>query len=65
LTRFNDDNNFLRDSLLIMLDVMDLVRRDYLGENNEEDQNAAALLIPKIITEINNLVYEPDDSDLN
>lgn len=65
LTRFTDDGRFLRESLMVIIDVMDIVRRDYLNDVNEEDKEAVGSLITKVIDDINKLVDQPDDYEPN
>lgn len=68
LERFPERNDFLRESLMVFIDVMEAVKIDHLNYDNNEEENARIeSLISSSIEEIRNLTHQDarDNEDIN
>jgi hypothetical protein len=64
ITRFDEHSTFLSDSLLVVLDVMEAVKIDSLGDNAQQDEKERAeYLIQKSIEEIARITFEDLEKD--
>jgi hypothetical protein len=67
IDRFSERNDFMRDSLMVIMDVMEAVKIDYLNHDNNEDDSARKnLLLSGAVKEIERLVNQDakDEEDL-
>jgi len=69
ITRFDEKSQFLSDSLLVILDIMEAVRIDNIGDNaQEEEKEKLEYLISKSVEEIARITFqdlEKDDPDFD
>ena len=68
LDRFPERNDFMRESLMVIIDIMEAVKIEHLNEdNNEEENSRKEYLISNSIQEIRRLVQQDarDEEDIS
>lgn len=69
ISRFSENDPFLSDSLMVILDIMELVRMDYFNDNDEKDKQHMQDIMSAVVEEINRITFfdenDPVPDDFN